>query len=195
MPIARRLPLAVGGDRLPALAYRGRVFFRSAWQALRHGRTNMDVPISIGVLLAFGMSLYETSITAARLFRRGDLAAVLPADRPHARPRDARARPHRRQGLARLAPRGATVLQPDGSRAICRSRTSGRHDHPAGRGRSRAGRCRSSPDGRSSTLAGVGREPAAAGRAGRLLQAGTLNLGGPLTIEATRGRRTPSWPR
>ena len=28
--------------------------------ALRHGRTNMDVPISIGVLLAFGMSLYET---------------------------------------------------------------------------------------------------------------------------------------
>ncbi|TMJ26222.1 MAG: heavy metal translocating P-type ATPase, partial [Alphaproteobacteria bacterium] len=45
---------------LPALAYSGRVFFRSAWQAVRHGRTNMDVPVSIGVLLAFGMSLYET---------------------------------------------------------------------------------------------------------------------------------------
>ena len=44
----------------PALIYSGRVFFSSAWRALRHGQTNMDVPISIGVLLAFGMSLYET---------------------------------------------------------------------------------------------------------------------------------------
>ncbi|WP_416907433.1 MAG: heavy metal translocating P-type ATPase [Polymorphobacter sp.] len=47
---------------LPAVAYAGRPFFRSAWQALRVRQTNMDVPISIGVLLACGMSLYETIV-------------------------------------------------------------------------------------------------------------------------------------
>jgi Cu2+-exporting ATPase len=45
---------------LPAAAYAGQPFFRSAWSALRRGTTNMDVPISIGVILALGMSLVET---------------------------------------------------------------------------------------------------------------------------------------
>jgi P-type Cu2+ transporter len=45
---------------LPAVAYAGQPFFRAAWSAVRHGRTTMDVPIAIGVILATAMSLYET---------------------------------------------------------------------------------------------------------------------------------------
>lgn len=45
---------------LPVIAYAGRPFFASAWMALRHRRTNMDVPISIGVILATSLSVYET---------------------------------------------------------------------------------------------------------------------------------------
>jgi cbb3-type cytochrome oxidase maturation protein len=45
---------------LPAIAYAGMPFFVSAAAALRHARTNMDVPISLGVLLVTGMSLAQT---------------------------------------------------------------------------------------------------------------------------------------
>ena len=45
---------------MPAIAYAGRPFFASAISALRHGRTNMDVPISLGVILVTGMSLVQT---------------------------------------------------------------------------------------------------------------------------------------
>ena len=45
---------------LPAAAYAGQPFYTSAWTSLRQGRLNMDVPITIGVILALGMSLYET---------------------------------------------------------------------------------------------------------------------------------------
>jgi P-type Cu2+ transporter len=45
---------------LPAVAYAGQPFFTSALRALRAGRTNMDVPISIGIILAIAMSMMET---------------------------------------------------------------------------------------------------------------------------------------
>lgn len=45
---------------LPAAAYAGQPFFTSAMSALRARRLNMDVPISLGVLLALGMSVFET---------------------------------------------------------------------------------------------------------------------------------------
>ncbi len=46
---------------LPAGAYAGRPFFSSAWQALRARSLNMNVPISLGVILALGMSVIETA--------------------------------------------------------------------------------------------------------------------------------------
>ncbi len=45
---------------LPTVAYAGRPFFHSAVAALRQARVNMDVPISLGVVLASAMSLFET---------------------------------------------------------------------------------------------------------------------------------------
>jgi Cu2+-exporting ATPase len=45
---------------LPAAAYSGQPFFRSALRALRARTTNMDVPISIGIVLALAMSVAET---------------------------------------------------------------------------------------------------------------------------------------
>lgn len=44
---------------IPGIAYAGRPFFQSAITALRSGRTNMDVPISIGVTLAVLVSIAE----------------------------------------------------------------------------------------------------------------------------------------
>ncbi|MBI1204455.1 MAG: cadmium-translocating P-type ATPase [Rhodopseudomonas sp.] len=46
---------------LPAAAYAGRPFFSSAWAALRARSLNMNVPISLGVILALAMSVVETA--------------------------------------------------------------------------------------------------------------------------------------
>jgi Cu2+-exporting ATPase len=45
---------------LPAAAYAGQPFFRSAVRALSVRSLNMDVPITLGVLLALAMSVFET---------------------------------------------------------------------------------------------------------------------------------------
>jgi Cu2+-exporting ATPase len=45
---------------LPAVAFAGRPFFRSALAALKRRRTNMDVPISLAVILTPAMSVVET---------------------------------------------------------------------------------------------------------------------------------------
>lgn len=102
---------------LPVLLYSCRVFYASAWQALRHGRTNMDVPITVGLVMAFALSLYDT-------INRGDhayydatatLAFFLLIGRTLDHVMRERAR-NAVKGLARLAPRGALALRDDGTR-------------------------------------------------------------------------------
>lgn len=53
---------------LPAAAYAGLPFFRNAWRALRNRAMTMDVPISLGILLALGMSIFETIHSAEHAY-------------------------------------------------------------------------------------------------------------------------------
>ncbi len=53
---------------LPASIYAGQPFFQSAWRAIRSRTLNMDVPISLGVLLALGMSVVETANHATHAY-------------------------------------------------------------------------------------------------------------------------------
>jgi Cu2+-exporting ATPase len=101
---------------LPAVAYAGQPFFRSAFAALRAGRTNMDVPISIGVLLACFISLHETWVGEQHAFF--DSAITLLFFLLIGRYLDRQARGRAREAvrtLLALASRSATVLGPDGS--------------------------------------------------------------------------------
>lgn len=46
---------------LPVLIFSGRHFFVSAFNVLRRGHANMDVPISLALVLAYGVSVWETA--------------------------------------------------------------------------------------------------------------------------------------
>jgi len=45
---------------LPTVVFVGQPFFASAWAGLKHGRVNMDVPISLALILASSISIFET---------------------------------------------------------------------------------------------------------------------------------------
>src|SRR3569623_27735 len=173
---------------LPALAYSGRVFFRSAWRALRHGRTNMDVPISIGVLLAFGMSVYETATHGPHAYFDASITLLffllIGRTLDHLMREKARTAV---KGLANLAARGALVLQPDGSRVYMpiNEITVGMRILLAAGERVPidAQVLAGHSDIDSALLTGESAPIAAA--PGTSLQAGVLNLTGPLTLAAT----------
>jgi Cu2+-exporting ATPase len=172
----------------PALIYSGHVFFQSAWRALRRGQTNMDVPISIGVLLAFGLSLYETMHQGVHAYF--DASITLLFFLLIGRTLDHMMRERARtavKGLARLAARGALVVHDDGTHSylpVGEIRPGMTILLPAGE---RVPVDAEVTQGQSeidcSLVSGESLpRPAIAGSA---LSAGTLNLTGPLTIVAT----------
>jgi P-type Cu2+ transporter len=104
---------------LPAIAYAGQPFFTSALGALSNRRTNMDVPISLGILLAAGMSLFETIRGGPHAYF--DSAVTLLFFLLIGRFLDLRARGRARSAAARLLALGAeavTVLTADGRRQV-----------------------------------------------------------------------------
>ena len=49
-----------GAIALPTVIFCGQPFFKSAWASLRQGKLGMDVPISLALILASSISVYET---------------------------------------------------------------------------------------------------------------------------------------
>ena len=101
---------------IPTIFYSGRPFFRSAWSALRHGRTNMDVPISIGVTLVTALSLYEALTSGPHAYFDG--AVMLLFFLLVGRLLDSVMRDRARDGVTALLKQtaaGALVLRPDGT--------------------------------------------------------------------------------
>ena len=174
---------------LPVLAYSGQPFFRPAMAALRRGRTNMDVPISIGILLAFGLSLYDTAHGAEHAYF--DAAVTLVFFLLAGRTLEAAMRNRARSaadGLRRLAPRGATVIEADGTESFLPV-------HEIGPGMNlRVGAGDRVPaDGRivsgateiDASLATGESAPQPAGPGSQLL-AGTRNLTAPIVLRSSR---------
>ena len=101
---------------LPAVAYAGRPFFRSAWRALCTGRSNMDVPISVGVVLASAVSLHETWIGAEHAFFDSAITLLFFLLIGRTLDRRARGRARRKvQAMLALSAGSAHVVRADGT--------------------------------------------------------------------------------
>ncbi|MGB7336811.1 MAG: heavy metal translocating P-type ATPase, partial [Salaquimonas sp.] len=100
---------------VPTVAYSGQVFFISALKALRHGHLNMDVPISLAVVLALGMSIFETLNHGETAYF--DAAVSLLFFLLIGRYLDQLMRERARNAvnsLSRLAAKGGTIVRPSG---------------------------------------------------------------------------------
>ena len=172
---------------LPAVAFSAMPFFRSAWTALRGRRLDMDVPISIAIILSAVMSLSETMLSGSHAFFEASIGLTFflligryLAHRTRATARSAAAE------LAALEVAMADRLRPDGTREtvpVDALRPGDLIAVPPGAripvdGTVTEGRSEVDP----SLLTGETLPEAVA--PGAAIRAGMLNLTGPLTLRA-----------
>jgi Cu2+-exporting ATPase len=173
---------------LPAIAYAGRPFFRSAFHALRSGRTNMDVPISLAVVLVPGMSLVETIRGGPHAYF--DSAITLLFFLLIGRYLDQRARGSARSAAERLLALSATAVSlvlPDGTTRSLRPEQleAGQEILVASGERVGADGAVSAGEGELDTSLITGETvPQRVGRGDRVF-AGTINLGPPLRLRVS----------
>ncbi|BCM20850.1 cation-translocating P-type ATPase [Mesorhizobium sp. J8] len=173
---------------IPALAFAGRIFFRSAANALRHGRMNMDVPIAVGISLAYAMSLYETIDHGEHAYFDASVSLLffllIGRTLDHVMRERARTAVN---GLSRLASRGSLVLREDGTREylpVAELVPGLRLLIVAGERIPVDGDIVSGNSDLDCSIVSGETEPKTVS-AGAHVQAGTLNLTGPLTMQAT----------
>ncbi|MCT8988899.1 heavy metal translocating P-type ATPase [Chelativorans sp. SCAU2101] len=174
---------------LPTIAYSGRVFFASAWSALKHRRTNMDVPISVGIVLTLALSLHDTLRNEPHAYFDAvvSLTFFLLVGRTldHMMRRKARTAI---VGLARIMPRGAVTISADGTREYKDVRTIAKGETLFVAPGERIPLDGTITEGRGELDAQLVTgevEPVNAGP-GDHVSAGMLNLNGSLTIRAER---------
>ena len=172
---------------LPAIGYAAQPFFSNGWQAVRVGRLNMDVPISLALILATGMSLYETAAGGADAYF--DAALSLTFFLLIGRYLDHRCRTSARSAAAELAalevPRVTRLT--DAGREVINLSQAAIGDLivvlPGGRIPVDGVVTDGSSDIDRAMLTGESLPVAA--QVGSVLSAGEVNLTGPLTLRAT----------
>ena len=173
---------------IPTIGYSGRPYFRSAWGALKHGRTNMDVPITIGVLLVTVLSLYEALTGGPHAYFDG--AVMLLFFLLVGRALDSVMRDRARDGVASLLKQraaGALVIRDDGRNEWVRAESllPGMAMLVAAGERLAADAIVQSGTGSVDLSLLTGESAPRPVATGDNIHAGTLNLDGPLVVRVT----------
>ena len=174
---------------VPAVAFAGQPFFRSAIASLKTGNLNMEVPISLAVLLSLGMSIYESISGGEEAYF--DASVMLLFFLLIGRTLDHNMRERARgavSSLARMGAKGAIVLneksEPDftpineievGQRILIRAGERVPLDGCVIKGISDVDRSLVTGESKSTTIS-----------SGALLESGILNLSAPIELRVTK---------